>query len=341
MKTLKIVYGAREDLIPAASILRAGGLVAFPTETVYGLGGDALDSTAAARIYAAKGRPSDNPLIVHLADPSDAEIYCYTGEMFYRISEKFMPGPITVIMPKKDIIPDTVTGGLRTVGIRVPSHRAAHDLIELFGGPVAAPSANISGRPSPTSFSHVVNDLDGKIDCIIDGGDCLHGVESTIVMADRDGKSLKLLRPGAVTIEMLSAVCDDIEIDPAVLSRFSGVPLAPGMKYRHYAPSEPLTVVDADRDSFIEFVNREPDCGVICFDEDFPLIISEFRISMGGEHHSDEQARNIFTCLRYFDSPEVRGRVKHIYARMPDKNGVGFAVFNRLIKAAGFSTLKI
>ena len=341
MKTLKIVYNSRDDLIPAADILRSGGLVAFPTETVYGLGGDALDSTAAGRIYAAKGRPSDNPLIVHLASPVDAEKYCRTGEMFYRIAERFMPGPITVIMPKKDVIPDSVTGGLGTVGIRVPSHRAAHDLIDLFGGPVAAPSANISGRPSPTSFSHVVNDLDGKIDCIIDGGECLHGVESTIVMADGTGRGLKLLRPGAVTLEMLRSVCDSIEIDPAVISKYDGVPLAPGMKYRHYAPSEPLTVVDSDRESFIAFVNDRPDCGVICFDEDISLVRSACKVSMGGSDDPEEQARRVFFCLRYFDSPEVRDSISGIYARMPDEQGVGFAVFNRLIKAAGFNVLKL
>ncbi len=340
VKTLKIKYGSAADLIPAAEIIAAGGLVAFPTETVYGLGGNALDSYAAEKIYMAKGRPSDNPLIVHLASADDAGKYSHTCWLFDKIADAFMPGPITVIMPKKKIIPDSVTGGLGTVGIRVPSHPAARSLISLSGLPIAAPSANISGRPSPTSFEHVVKDLDGRIDCIIDGGKCQHGVESTIVMINRDEDGITLLRPGAVTPEMLLEITENLRIDPAVSAKFEGVPLAPGMKYRHYAPSKPLSIVDAEGPLFVRFVNERPGCGVICDDEDFDEITASYKISLGGVHDAAEHGRRLFDCLRFFDDPVVANEISVIYAKMPEKSGVGFAVFNRLVKAAGFSVIK-
>ncbi len=336
MKTLIIRYNGIKSLIPAAEIIKKGGIVAFPTETVYGLGGNALDPSAASKIYAAKGRPSDNPLIVHLDKYENAGIYAHTTPLFFDIADAFMPGPITVILKKRSFIPDSVTGGLDTVGLRVPSNRIARELIELSGVPVAAPSANISGKPSPTSFEHVYHDLYGKVDAIIDGGSCTYGVESTIVKLQ--DKTIQLLRPGAVTVEMLSLFGDSIYIDPAVTEKFDGTPLAPGMKYRHYAPSTPLTVLDgSDKDVYSYLFDRE-NVGVICFDEDLPHINNAFVISCGSSSDTLMQAKMLFECLRKMDGRED---LKHIYARMPSRVGIGLAVFNRLIKAAGFSVITL
>ncbi len=336
MKTLIIRYRGRDSLIPAAEILRKGGLVAFPTETVYGLGGNALDPEAAKKIYAAKGRPSDNPLIVHLADPAHALRYARTGQLYDHIAETLMPGPLTVILKKRDVIPDSVTGGLDTVGIRVPSHPVARELIELAGVPVAAPSANLSGKPSPTSFSHVLHDLDGRVDCIIDGGSCDFGLESTIIKPE-DGV-IKLLRPGAVTVEMLSIFDQKIYIDPAVTEKFDGVPLAPGMKYRHYAPEKPLTVLEGGDEAVYRFLAEKKRVGVICFDEDLRHIEGKYVFSCGSSGDSLTQAQKLFSCLRRFDAVSD---IDVIYARMPSKVGIGLAVFNRLIKAAGFQVLRL
>ncbi len=336
MNTIKIHYTGRESLLPAAEIIREGGIVAFPTETVYGLGGNALDPRAAGKIYAAKGRPSDNPLIVHLADVADAEKYCHTDRLFFRIAEAFMPGPLTVILPKKELIPDNVTGGLPTVGIRVPSHRVANELISLAGLPIAAPSANLSGKPSPTSFSHIEHDLDGRVDALIDGGDCEFGVESTIIRITEE--EIVLLRPGAVTVEMLSLFCDKLTVDRAVTGKFDGVPLAPGMKYRHYAPDCPLTVLDGENRAVYDFLARTSRRGVICFDEDLAHIDGEYVYSCGPVGDSLKQAQRLFSCLRAFDG--LRG-IDRIYARMPSRSGIGLAVFNRLVKAAGFDVRRL
>ena len=332
MKTLIIKYTGKDSLAPAAEIIRRGGIVAFPTETVYGLGGNALDPNAAGKIYAAKGRPSDNPLIVHLDNYETAGRFARTDKRFFDIAEAFMPGPITVVLKKRNIIPDSVTGGLDTVGIRVPSHQVARELIELAGVPIAAPSANISGKPSPTSFKHVYHDLDGKVDAIIDGGECDFGVESTIIKLEE--KIIKLLRPGAVTPEMLSLFADDIYIDPAVTEKFDGTPLAPGMKYRHYAPSRPLTVLDGSDEAVYAFLSERQDAGIICFDEDLPFLRGKRVVSCGSVNDSLTQARRLFDCLRIMD--EARD-IDVIYARMPSRIGIGLAVFNRLIKAAGFN----
>ena len=337
MNTLKIKYTCRADLVPAAEIIKQGGLVAFPTETVYGLGANALDGKAAEKIYRAKGRPSDNPLIVHLAFPWEAQRYCLTSRLFYRLAEVFMPGPLTVIMPKRACVPDTVTGGLDTVGIRIPSHPAAHDLIDLCGVPIAAPSANISGRPSPTAFRHVLNDLEGRVDAIIDGGESLFGVESTIIkLTDRDD-TVQLLRPGAITVEMLSLICPNVTVDPAVTEKYDGAPLAPGMKYRHYAPSQPLTVLDGDDESVYAFLKGRK-CGIICFDGDLPFVPGLATVSCGSREDGFRQAHRLFSCLRFFDG---RDDVTEIYARMPARDGIGLAVFNRLIKASGFNVIKL
>jgi L-threonylcarbamoyladenylate synthase len=336
MKTLIIRYNGIDSLIPAAKILRNGGIVAFPTETVYGLGGNALDPDAAKKIYAAKGRPSDNPLIVHLSTYFDAERYAVTDKLFERIAETLMPGPLTVIMKKQDKIPDSVTGGLNTVGIRVPSHPVARELIALAGVPVAAPSANLSGKPSPTSFAHVYHDLNGKVDCIIDGGNCDFGLESTIIKPE-DGV-IKLLRPGAVTVEMLSIFDQPIYIDPAVTEKFDGIPLAPGMKHRHYAPDKPLVVLEGGDEVTYGFLSEKKSRAVICFDEDLPYIEGKYVLSCGPKDDSLTQAQRLFDCLRRLDALTD---IDVIYARMPSKVGIGLAVFNRLIKAAGFQLLRL
>ncbi len=336
MKTLIIRYNGIESLMPVAEILRRGGLVAFPTETVYGLGGNALDPDAAKKIYAAKGRPSDNPLIVHLSTYFEAERYAVTDKLFDRIAETLMPGPLTVILKKREKIPDSVTGGLDTVGIRVPSHPVARELISLACVPIAAPSANLSGKPSPTSFAHVYHDLNGKIDCIIDGGNSDFGLESTIIKPE-DGV-IKLLRPGAVTVEMLSLFDRPVYIDPAVTEKFNGIPLAPGMKYRHYAPDKPLIVLEGGDEAVYAFLAEKSRRAVICFDEDLPHIDGQYVLSCGPKNDSLTQAQRLFSCLRRFDG---HTELDVIYARMPSKIGIGLAVFNRLIKAAGFQVLQL
>ena len=336
MKTLIIRYSGKNSLMQAAEIIKNGGIVAFPTETVYGLGGNALDPNAASKIYAAKGRPSDNPLIVHLHKYENAGVYAHTTPLFFEIADAFMPGPITVILKKRSFIPDSVTGGLDTVGLRVPSNKIARELIELSGVPIAAPSANISGKPSPTCFEHVYHDLNGKVDAIIDGGSCDFGVESTIVKLD--GQNIQLLRPGAVTVEMLSLFGDGLYVDPAVTEKFDGTPLAPGMKYRHYAPSTPLTVLDGENKAVYTYLSERPEVGVICFDEDLSHLHNKFVISCGSSCDTLTQARMLFECLRRMDE---RKDLKHIYARIPSRVGIGLAVFNRLIKAAGFSVITL
>lgn len=322
----------------AADLIRAGALVAFPTETVYGLGGNALLPDAAQRIYAAKGRPQDNPLIIHLARPEDAEQYCHTCPAFYQLAKAFMPGPLTVVLPKKDCIPDSVTGGLSTVAVRIPAHSVANALIAKAGVPIAAPSANLSGKPSPTRAAHVIADLDGKIDAILTAGACEIGVESTIVMIGED-ETVSLLRPGAITYEMLSCVMErEIKIDPAILKKSEARPLAPGMQYRHYAPHMPVTVIDASDADFYAYVNACPDCGVLCFEQDLPYVHAKRIFSLGNAQDSLEQARRLFDCLRACDACED---ITHVYARMPKKEQIGLAVWNRLAKAAGFDLLEL
>ncbi len=232
-----------QPLKKAAEILRSGGLVVFPTETVYGLGADATSADAAAKIYAAKGRPADNPLIVHISEPQKAEEFCHTSPLYYRLADAFMPGPLTIILPSKGVIPKNVTAGLDSIAVRCPSNIIAQKLLEYTDRPVAAPSANASGRPSPTSAEHVISDLFGRVDMIIDGGVCDIGLESTIVKLE--GERIILLRPGAVTYDALCCVCADVTVDRSVTEQMPNNmrnmrPLSPGMKYRHYAPRAPL-----------------------------------------------------------------------------------------------------
>lgn len=333
----KIDIGAIER---CANIIKNGGLVAFPTETVYGLGADATDAGAAARIYAAKGRPSDNPLIIHVATPEDAEKYAYTSPLYYRLAEAFMPGPLTVILPKKDSIPSTVTGGLDTVAVRCPSHKVARALIEAAGVPIAAPSANLSGSPSPTCADHVIKDMSGKIEAIVDGGESEIGLESTIVKID--GDTAVMLRPGAVTADALSCVCEKVEISSAVTEALkeNERPLSPGMKYRHYAPSSPLVLIDGTPEDTLEFfkqAQRNEKCVILCYTEELANLSKEGLIDVGRCEDLATQAQRLFAALRAADGMEC----EMIYAHLPPKHGLGLALYNRMIRAAAHTVKKI
>ena len=330
-----------DDLISdCADIIRRGGLVAFPTETVYGLGADATDASAASKIYAAKGRPSDNPLIIHVASPADADKYAYTDELYKRLADAFMPGPLTVIMKKRDIVPDGVTGGLDSVAVRCPSHPIAKALIEKSGVAIAAPSANISGSPSPTLAEHVISDMSGKIDAIIAGGECEIGLESTIVKID--GDKLILLRPGAITADALRCVCENVEISDAVTHMLAEneKPLSPGMKYRHYAPSVPLVLLEGEADKVLTFLHNAQNaekCAILCYHEEFEDLRQERLIDIGAQEDLSTQAQRLFAALRDADKLDC----DIIYAHLPTKDGMGLALYNRLIRAAAHTILHV
>ena len=272
-----------------------------------------------------------------MSSSEDASKYAYVNETFQKLAKKFMPGPLTVIIPKKDTIPDTVTAGLDSVAIRVPIHETARKLIKLSGKPIAAPSANLSGKPSPTTAAHVIADLAGRVDGILCGSDSEVGVESTVVKICDDG-SVIICRPGKVTLEMLSEVCPNVSIDPAVLSKFDGKPISPGMKYRHYAPRVPVTILVGNEDEIIEFLSDKTAFGVLCYNEDKKLLTLPNAVSFGASRDHSEQAHLLFDRLRYMDT---LNDIEHIYARMPSTDGVGLAVYNRLIKAAGFSVIHV
>lgn len=248
---------SREALREAGEIIRQGGLVAFPTETVYGLGGDALNPESSKKIYAAKGRPSDNPLIIHIADIKDLEkIVKEIPQSAYQLADVFWPGPLTMILPKSEEVPYQTTGGLNTVAVRMPSHPVALEFIREAGGYVAAPSANLSGKPSPTKAKYVVQDMDGRIDMIIDGDGVDIGLESTIV--DLTGDKPMILRPGYITKEMLDAVLGQVETDPTLLDSDSKeAPKAPGMRYRHYAPKGELVLVEGSPEAVVSYINEQ------------------------------------------------------------------------------------
>ncbi len=323
------------------AILRDGGLVAFPTETVYGLGGNALDPSAARKIYAAKGRPSDNPLIVHLARIEDAHKYCETNELFYKLAERFMPGPITVVLKKREIIPLTVTGGLATVAIRVPADENARALIAAAGVPIAAPSANTSGKPSPTCASHVIEDMRGRIDMIIDGGDSDIGLESTIVKID--GDRLVLLRPGGITAEMLREICPELTFDKAITGKLAEGerPQAPGMKYRHYAPETRIVIVDGDDAAFYGYLRSRAKIervGALIFDDEIKMLADlPIKLVSLGERSLASEAHSLFAKLRETD----RFDCDVFYVRMPQTEGIGLAVYNRMIKAAAHEVITL
>ena len=337
MKTEILSDKDENDIKKAADVIRSGGIAAFATETVYGLGADASDPKAVEKIFIAKGRPQDNPLIVHLDSAERASDYAEICPLFTKLAEKFMPGPLTVILPKKSTVCDKVTCGLDTVGIRVPFYEPARKLIKYSDCAIAAPSANISGKPSPTKAEHVINDLSGKIDCILCGDDCAVGVESTVVKITGDD-SLVICRPGGITAEMLSQVCGNVETDPAVLRAFSGRPVSPGMKYKHYSPDAEVIILNGSEEQIVDFLKDKTAFSVICFEED--TVLKGFRDAyvLGSKNDSSEQAEKLFDALRTMDK---KNWIKTVYARMPEKSGVGFAVYNRLLKAAAFKIINL
>ena len=323
----------------AADILRDGGIVAIPTETVYGLAGNALDGGVTEKIYKAKGRPSDNPLIVHISEYSQwAPLVREIPESAKALAEAFWPGPLTVILPKSQLIPDEVSGGLSTVAVRMPSDEIARKIITEAGVPLAAPSANTSGKPSPTTAKHVIDDLYGRIDAIVDGGDCSVGVESTVLSLAVSPP--RLLRPGGITPEMLTEVLGEIEIDDAVYNKLAEGKQAasPGMKYKHYSPKAEIVLIKSDLDAFIRYAkeNATENSAVLCFEgEEGSMPIRS--ITYGKKDDALSQAKNIFDALRRLD--EI-GADK-VFARYPKNDGVGLAVFNRLIRAAAFNQLEL
>lgn len=340
-RIVKIDDNNEESVIrEAGEILKDGGLVAFPTETVYGLGGDALKEDAARKIYSAKGRPSDNPLIVHIADIGALdELACEIPDSAYKLAEAFWPGPLTMIFKKKDIVPYGTTGGLDTVAIRMPSHPVAHKLIKDSGVYIAAPSANLSGRPSPTRAEHVIEDMDGRIDMIIDGGAIEIGIESTIV--DVTCEVPMILRPGYVTADMIKNVLGDVCFDETVLAHTTvkGKPKAPGMKYRHYAPKAELTIFEGDNDKVVAKINElakgyEYDglkVGILSSTENEHKYTHGEVVVVGSRENEHEVAAHLFDVLRHFDHIDVDVILSEGFS----EDSFGQAVMNRLIKAAG------
>lgn len=332
-------YIKDEELKEASAVIRSGGLVAFPTETVYGLGGDATNPEASRKIYAAKGRPSDNPLIVHIADFSQLRnIVAEVPQEAEKLAEAFWPGPLTMILRKNDVIPYETTGGLDTVAIRMPSHPVARAFLQDSGCMIAAPSANTSGRPSPTTAQHVWEDLHGKIEILLDGGPVGIGIESTIV--DLSEERPMILRPGFITQEMLSAVLGDVGMDPGLASENSKQPpKAPGMRYRHYAPKADLTLVEGTMEEVISKINaltREAQAmgksvGVLATEENKDCYVADHVIVIGQRQDEAEIARHLFDVLRQFDDLQV----DLIYSESFVAAGVGQAIMNRLLKAAG------
>ena len=328
MKT-ELFTTSSADLSKAAELLKNGKRVVFPTETVYGLGANALDKNAVKSIFAAKGRPSDNPLIVHIADFSQVEkIAEDIPEKAKLLMEKFWPGPLTIILKRKSCIPDEVTAGLDTVGIRMPSNPAAHELLSLCKLPIAAPSANISGRPSPTDAKYVIEDMDGRVEGIIDGGDCTIGLESTVI--DMTGQTPVILRPGGITAEEISDLLGEV-ITGANQTGDKEPPKAPGMKYTHYAPNAPVRILRGTIGEIEEFLRKRPAlCGVLTFDE-FKLDTDAIQISLGKKDNPNECARNLFRALRDMDKMGA----EEIYAPEIGSSGLWAAIRNRLYKSAG------
>ena len=353
METKRIMIEDRrnikdEELAEAAAVLKSGGLVAFPTETVYGLGGNALDEDAARKIYAAKGRPSDNPLIAHISCAAElAPLVREIPEAGRKLMEAFWPGPLTMIFPKSSKVPYGTTGGLDTVAVRMPDDPVASRLIALAGVPVAAPSANTSGRPSPTTADHVWQDMNGRIDMIIDGGPVGIGVESTIV--DVSSPVPSVLRPGAITMEMLREVLGEVAVDPAILGPMKEdvKPKAPGMKYRHYAPKAELTLVETTGpvERMVEKVKELTheklvqgcQVGIICTDESRSCYAEGTVRSIGARESQESVAHNLYAVLREFDDLKV----EYIFSESFSEDHLGQAIMNRLSKAAGYKIVRV
>ena len=335
MKTLMLSAEKREDVALAAKLIREGRLVAIPTETVYGLGANGMDAGAVLHIFEAKGRPQDNPLILHISEPREMENICHDiPQAAWLLAERFWPGPLTMVLPVRDNVPKRTTAGLDTVAVRCPKTAAARELIRLAGVPVAAPSANRSGKPSTTTAAHVLHDMDGRIDAILDGGACEVGVESTIV--DLTGERPRLLRPGGITPEELKALLGVLDIDRAVLGQIANdaVVRAPGMKYKHYAPAAEVIIVSGSSEAAARYIRRHFGDGdaTLCFAEELPLYGGCNPTAYGRLDAPQTLSAGLFAALRDLDRPEIRT----IYARCPEGGGLAYAIGNRLKKAAGF-----
>ncbi len=339
MYDTKLLDSSEESIMLAARLLKDGEVVGFPTETVYGLGANAFDGSAVKKIFQAKGRPGDNPLIVHISGFEQLDgLVTEIPALAVKCAKAFWPGPLTMIMPKSDKIPDTTSGGLDTVGIRMPSDKTAGRLISACGFPLAAPSANLSGSPSPTTAQHVFKDMNGRIPAIIDGGFCGVGVESTVISFEgTDG--IRLLRPGFVSPEDLREITENVIIDKGVTESLGADAKvrSPGMKYKHYAPKAEITIIDGDLEKFRNYAikNGNTDTALMIFEKsdaegiDFPALCCG--------KTDEEQARNLFDVLRELDNIGV----KQAFARCPSKSGVGLAVYNRLLRAAAFRVIKL
>lgn len=327
----------------AAEVIKQGGLVVFPTETVYGLGGDATNEESSKKIYAAKGRPSDNPLIIHVDTPEMAEKYAVTNPLYYLLAEKFMPGPLTVVLKAKETIPTATRGGLDTVAVRCPENKIARELIKKAGVPIAAPSANLSGSPSPTSAIHAIDDMNGRVEVIIDGGDSEIGLESTIVKIDGENE-LTLLRPGKITPEDLLTVAKSVNIADAVTDKLRDgeIALSPGMKYKHYAPKAPVILLNGELDSVILYLkDAGKNIAVIAYDNEFNAIKKAlkdaFVYNFGSAEKPEEQAHVLFSILRDTDKHNFSA----VFAPLPKATGVGLALYNRMIRASAHKIIRL
>ena len=335
MQTLLLPADAPGTAETAARIIRQGGLVAIPTETVYGLGANGLDENAVAKIFEAKGRPQDNPLILHVADAEQIDTFCRSiPDSARMLAERFWPGPLTLVLPARDIVPRRTTAGLSTVAVRCRDSEITRQIIRLSGVPIAAPSANLSGKPSTTTAQHVLHDHNGRIDAIVDGGPCRVGVESTIV--DLTEERPRLLRPGGITPEQLGQVLGELIVDRAVTGQIDqdAVVKAPGMKYRHYAPDCQVIIVSGGRQAASDYIHRHftPGDRVLCFQEELPLYEDCAPLSYGMESAPETLSAGLFSALRLLDEKGIGT----VFARCPEGGGIAYAVQNRLRKAAAF-----
>ncbi len=339
MKTEKLfLYKDREKAIKyAAELLKDGKIVAVPTETVYGLAASAKDKEALKAVFSAKGRPQDNPLIVHIDSIEMLErVAKNIPEKAYICAEKFWPGPFTMVLESSDYVCKEVSAGLDTVAVRMPKDKTMRDIISVSGIPLAAPSANASGSPSPVTADHVLSDLDGKIDAVIMGDRCSVGVESTVVSITENGA--RLLRPGAITVEMLKEIFPDIVIDKAILEECEkdAKVASPGMKYKHYSPKAELYLLEGDSKKYCDFVNAKNDGVAVCFEEDKPFIkVTSF--VFGNKENEQSMAYEVFDVLRKLDKENI----KKAYVHAPSKSGVGLAVYNRLIRACAHRVINL
>lgn len=343
MQMTQMLKANEASILQAAELLKKGQLVGFPTETVYGLGANALDAQAVLSIFAAKGRPADNPLIVHVAQVEDLEPLCHVTEVAQKLMAAFWPGPLTLLLKKKTVVPMEVTAGLDTVAVRMPSHPVAHALLAACRVPVAAPSANRSGKPSPTQAQHVFDDMDGRIPMILDGGSCQVGVESTVL--DVTCEPPCILRPGGVTKEMLETVLPEVTVAGSVLRPLEKgeKALSPGMRYQHYAPQGQLTLISGSDENALPLMDRLYDeaaergesCCLLVFEEALSLTGSRQTQSLGQHRHPEQMAERLFDLLRQMDKLGV----ERIYSQVVDPQGLGLAIMNRLGRAAAFHVI--